>query len=294
MGQAPGGAGAVADAGHAFCVDPMFRQSYLEAAGPEGDRIVVCVRPEAKDPEGGPPARSCVELRSTGDYGAAADAVPVEPRVASVPYRQVSRDGRLRFEIHGGVKIPHGAVAVLRDAPSGRVLQRAPMQYDENVEALGWIGQDVVLRLRVEEGPGCVLMWLDPRRVWPISMLTYEDDAGRSPIDCFDGNLVLTPSEGTFVIVGAGGEEVTFIDEATMAVDTVTTGRSSGPEMGRRLSTWIEGDGVLVLAYGAAESGTVARIDLKQRRLLGVWAPPVCAGSTSAPLGALPSAEVAN
>ncbi len=266
---------------HVFCVDPMFRQSHLEAAGPEGDRIVVCARPEAEDPDAAPPVRSCVELRLTGDYGAAADALPVEPRMASVPYRKVSRDGRLRFEIHGGVKVPHGAVAVVRDAASGHVLKRAPMQYDENVEFMGWIGQEVLLRLTVEEGPGCVLTWLDPQRTWPISMITYDSDIGRDPIDCFDGNVVLAPSEGTFAIVDAGGGGVTFIDEATMAVDTVTTGQTSGPELGRRLSSWLEGDRVLVLAYGAPQSGTIARIDLKQRRLLGVWAPPECAADGS-------------
>ena len=66
-----------------------------------------------------------------------------------------------------------------------------------------------------------------------------------------------------------------------MAVETIATGRSSGPERGRRLLSWMEGDAVLVLVYGAPESGTVARIDLKQRKLLGVWAPPECAGPAS-------------
>ncbi len=112
-------------------------------------------------------------------------------------------------------------------------------------------------------------------------MSRHYDVTGHGDVECFDGNVVLTPSEGTFAIVGAGGDDVTFIDEGAMAVETIATGRSSGPEMGRRLLSWMEGDAVLVLVYGAPESGTVARIDLKQRKLLGVWAPPECAGPAS-------------
>jgi hypothetical protein len=155
-------------------------------------------------------------------------------------------------------------------------LKRAPVAYDELLDFEGWVGRDVVLRLRVEEGPGCMLTWLDPRKVGPIAANPIDDHAGQRLVDCFDGNVVLGPSEGTWTLVGAGGDDVTFIDEATMAVDTIALGHSSGPEMGRRLASWVDGGGVLVLAYGAPESGTVARIDLKQKKLLGVWAPPLC------------------
>ncbi len=277
---APVSAAAPAPAAAPFCVPAAFRESHLEAAGPEGDRVVVCARPEPMEPDAGPPALSCVELRPTGEFAAAPAIAPVEPHVASVPFRQTSADGHLRFELQGGKRSPHGAIGVLRDATSGRVSKRGPVEYDELLDFEGWVGRDVVLRLRVEEGPGCVLTWLDPQTVWPISAMHVGDDAGQRLVDCYDGNVVLAPSEGTVALVGAGGDGVTFIDEATMAADTVRVGRSAGPEMGRRLASWMEGDGVLVLAYGAPESGTVARIDMKQKKLLGLSVPPVC-GSPS-------------
>jgi hypothetical protein len=274
------------NAGHAFCVPPTFRQTKLEAAWPEGDRIVACVRQEPADPDGGEGERTCVEVRSSGDFGAAPSVVQAEPRFASAPFRRVSRDGHLRFEIVGGARRPHRAIGILRDAQTGRLLKRAPIEYDEHVELVGWLGQAVVLRFYVEEGPGDGLLWIDPQRTWPISMVSHlDEDAGVSLIDCFDGCAVLRPSDGTFAIVDASGNAVTFIDEATMAVDVITTGHASDPEMGRRQVRWMEGDGVLVIVYGAPESGVVARIDVMQKKLLSVMVPPECVRAVTAAPG---------
>jgi hypothetical protein len=258
----------------AFCVEPAFRESELASAWSEGDRTVVCVRPQ--DPDAGAPEGSCVEIRSSGVYGPASRVVPAERLVASEPFRPVSADGLERFEIVGGGLHPHSAKGILRDARTGRILKQAPIVYDEHVDALGWIGRDVVLRERVDEGPGCVLRLVDPQRTWPISMQADDGDAGVPFIDCFDGNLLLRPSEGTVALVDAGGASVTFVDEATMSVDVVATNHSGDPERGRRFAGWTEGGSVLVMAYGAPESGVVARIDLARRTLLGVWSPPVC------------------
>jgi hypothetical protein len=262
----------------AFCVEPAFRESELASAWSEGDRTVVCVRPQ--DPDAGPPERSCVELQSSGVYGAASRIVPAERPAASEPFRPVSGDGLERFEIVGGGLHPHSAMGILRDARNGRILKQAPIAYDEHVDALGWIGRDVVLRERVDEGPGCVLRLVDPQRTWPVSMQD-DGDAGLPFVDCFDGNLLLRPSAGTVALVDAGGASVTFVDEATMSVDVVDTRHSGGPERGRRFAGWIEGGSVLVMAYGAPESGVVARIDLARRALLGVWSPPTCSRSAS-------------
>jgi hypothetical protein len=272
-----------------FCVDPTFLASPLDGAWTEGDRVIVCARRDAQRDEGGDagaPARSCISIDASGEYAAASGA-SVEPsahgvdggdRAASVPYRTVSRDGRLRFELHGGGRTPHRATAVLRDAAHGRVLKQGPIGYDEYVEFLGWIGQDVLLREHVDEGPGCVLVWLDPERTWPLSVLTY--DARVTPIDCFDGNVVLSPAPDTYAIVDAGGASVTFFDEASASgmVDTIRTGHSGGPEMGRRVASWVDGD-VLALAYGAPESGVVARVDLRLRKVIRTAVPPPCPGS---------------
>jgi hypothetical protein len=41
---------------------------------------------------------------------------------------------------------------------------------------------------------------------------------------------------------------------------------------------WVDGD-VLVLAYGAPESGVVVRVDLRMRKVIRTTVPPTCAGS---------------
>jgi hypothetical protein len=192
----------------------------------------------------------------------------------------VSREGGLSLEIAGGARHPHRAMGILRGASKGTVLKRAPIEYDEHLEALGWIGQSVVLRFYMDEGPGDDLTWIDPQRTWPISLAPREGEGGAAPlIDCFGGCAVVRPSDATFAIVDASGRAVTFIDEATMAVDVVTTGHESWPEEGRRQVRWMEGDAVLAIAFGAPESGVVARIDVKQKKLLSVWVPPECAGA---------------
>jgi hypothetical protein len=256
-----------------FCLDPAFRESELDSAGSDGKRTVVCVQKRADD--GGAPERSCVEIGASGVYALASGDAPTVTRVASEAFGTMSADGRVRFEIVGGGRKPHGAIGILRDAKSGKVLKRAPVPYDEYVEALGWIGSEVVLREHVDEGPGCILRLVDPQKT-PFG-LAADEDGGAPTIDCFDGNLVLRPSAGTFAVVDAGGESVTFVDEATMATQVVKTGHSGGPERGRRLEEWLEGEGVLAIAYGAPESGVVARVDLKSRRLLGVTEPKACA-----------------
>jgi hypothetical protein len=120
-------------------------------------------------------------------------------------------------------------------------------------------------------------VWLDPQRTWPIALLTYVIDSGVDPIDCFDGNVVLSPALDTYAVVDAGGASVTFFDEASMGVDRVRTDHTGGPEMGRRVVPWVDGD-VLVLAYGAPESGVVVRVDLRLRKVIRTAVPPPCAG----------------
>jgi hypothetical protein len=121
-------------------------------------------------------------------------------------------------------------------------------------------------------------VWLDPERTWPISIPTYVFDSGMDPIDCFDGNVVLSPALDTYAVVDAGGASVTFFDEASMGVDTVRTDHSAGPEIGRRVVSWVDGD-VLALAYGAPESGVVAHVDLRLRKVIRTAVPPPCASS---------------
>jgi hypothetical protein len=214
--------------------------------------------------------------RRPGNYSDVSAGAPPESSLVSVPFRRESRDGRLRFELVGGEREPHRAIGVLREARSGRVVKEGTVEYDEYAEFLGWMGSAVVLRQRVDEGPGCVVSWIDPQVTWPISLVS--EAAGSRPlIECYDGIVVLKPADTTFAVVAANGRSVTFVDEVTMAADVVDTGHEADPERGRRLADWMEAGGMLALAYGAPNSGAVARVDLRGRKLASVWVPRECA-----------------
>jgi hypothetical protein len=267
-----------------FCVPNNRLLTWLDDAWPDGDRVVVCVGPPPGTPpeaEAAPP--SCLSVGKAGDYRAEARRTgPAKPPVPSVPFRRVSVDGLLAFDVDGGRRSPHRAVGTLRDARTHRVLKRAPVEYDEHLEFLGWVGRGVVLRTRVDEGPGCRLRLVDPTKDWPIGAEAgtdvgdcFHDDASMDQ-GVFDGHLVLRPSDGVFAIVSAGGENVAFVDEATLAITFVKTRSGGGPEAGTRFVAWMEGDSILVIAYGAPSAGDVARIDLKRRTLDAAWSAPVC------------------
>jgi hypothetical protein len=266
-----------------FCVPNNRQLTWLEDAWPEGDRVIVCVaQPPGMPPEDAAPP-SCLSVGKAGDYRAEPRRTgPTKPPLRSVPFRRVSADGLLAFDLDGGRRSPHRAVGTLRDARTHRVLKRAPVEYDEHLEFLGWIGRGVVLRTRVDEGPGCRLFLLDPTTSWPTRDQIgtdvgdcYPDDASADKA-VFEGHLVLQPGDGVFAIVDAGGDKIAFVDEATLAISLLKTDTGAGPEEGRRFVAWLEGDSILVIAYGAPSAGDVARIDLKRRTLEAAWTAPVC------------------
>lgn len=267
-----------------FCVPNNRLLTWLEDAWSDGNRVVVCLKPPPGTPtETGAAPPFCMSVGRAGDYRAEPErASPGKVPLRSVPFRRVSVDGLRAFDIDGGRRSPHRAVGTLRDARTHRVLERAPVEYDEHIDFLGWIGRGVVLRTRVDEGPGCRLHVVDPTKDWPIRAEAgtdvgdcFHDDASTEK-GVFDGHLVLQPADGVFAVVDGGGESVAFVDEATLAIAFVKTDRGGGPEMGTRFIAWLEGDSSLVLAYGAPAAGDVARIDLRRRTLDAAWSPAVC------------------
>ncbi len=281
--------GSSAPRASASCVPSAWRSTLIEAAWPDGDRIGICTKcPADAVPRCPDAARSCVSVGPSGDYRREGDALGPPPHpLPAVPYRRASADGRLEFSLTGGNAgrkgEPHGAVGTVRDARTRRVLKQAPAEYDEHLEFLGWVGQNLVLETWVDEGPGCVVRLEDPDKSWPIAASSIHEPL----IDCFGGgpdgapawgrgNVVLKPAEGVFAIVDAGGAAVVFVDESSSVVTRLETGLSAGPEMGARILGWLEGEERLVLVYGAPSSGDVARIDLKRRVLVSKSSPSVC------------------
>jgi hypothetical protein len=244
-------------------VSGAFREAELDDAQPDGDDYVICTKPP----------RSCVAI----DVGANYRAYHTKPTQPTPPAPSASFDGastagRLTFELVGGERVPHGARGTLREVASHRVLKSAPIEYDEHLDDLGWIGDGIVLGTRVDEGPGCEMALYQPLKTWPPNLGDGVDLGG-----CYGGNVMLKPTPGVLAIVDASGSDIKFVDETTLAVDSLTIGHGAYADSGTRIVAWLENsDSVLVLAYGSPITGDVARVDVKHRKVLSASSPEVC------------------
>jgi hypothetical protein len=220
--------------------------------------------------------RVCVSIDHSGFYrDEPSRQGPSRPRLQSIQLPTVSGDASLSFGLSGGARNPHAAVGTLRDARSGRVLKQAPVEYDEHAVFLGWVGQGVVFKSWVEEGPGCGLRLFDIQKTWP-------DLRGRDGValgSCYTGYTVLRAGPGQLAIFDGQGAEVTVVNESTFAVTSLKAGWVSGDvEDQGQLVAWLEKGAELVLVYGAPTAGAVVRVDLKQRTVLERWRAPACTG----------------
>jgi hypothetical protein len=249
-------------------VSTAFRAAELELAQPDGADYVICTKP----------LRSCVAIDVGGNYRPyhTKPSQPAPP-APSASFESTSAGGRLTFEVVGGARDPHGARGTLRDVATHRVVKSGPVEYDEHLANLGWIGDGLVLGTRVDEGPGCAMTLYQPLKTWPLKL-----GDGVTVGDCFGGNVMLRPAPGIFAIVDASGSEIDFVDEHTLAVESLEVGPSADPEMEGhdqkpRVVAWLEDhDSVLVLAYGSPVSGDVVRVDVKRRKVLSRSSPEVC------------------
>jgi hypothetical protein len=246
-----------------FCVPTAFREAHLELAQPDGDDYVVCTSPP----------HVCIAIDRAANYrthrGKPSRPAPSAP---SAWFNNASTAGRLTFDLVGGERSPHGARGTLREVATKRVLKSAPIDYDEHLAYLGWIGDGIVLRTRVDEGPGCELFLYQPLKTWPPNSDDYVDLGG-----CYDGNVMMEPTPDVLAIVDASGSAIKLVDELTLAIETLDIGRSADPDSGTRIVAWLEnGDSVLVLAYGSPISGDITRVDVKRRKILSVSSHDVC------------------
>jgi hypothetical protein len=251
-------------------VPRAFRKREIELAQPDGNDYVVCTKPP----------RSCVAVDVRGTYR----AYHTKPRqqqqpalsTSSVSFDSTSVGGRLTFELVGGERQPHSARGTLREVATHRVVKTGPVAYDEYVVNLGWIGDGLVLGAHVDEGPGCGMTLYQPLKTWPLA-------DGVSLGDCYGGNVVVQAAPNVLGIVDASGMEINFVDEGTLAIESLEIGSSADPEVEAgdqrpRIVTWLENDeSVLVIAYGSASTGDVARVDVKRRKVLSRSSPTVCA-----------------
>lgn len=252
------------------CADAAQREAQLAAAWSENDRIHYCVRtaPNGEDP--GYPL-TCSSIGKTGDYRVEPARLHDSARLAHVPLRGTSADGKLTFRLTGGEREPHKAHGALVETGSKRIVKKAPIEYDEHIAFDGFIGSGIVFRTWVDEGPGCTLALVDPRVDWPSGDYEHMQTLG----GCYDGGLAIEPDADTYAWIDAGGASVAFVDEKSLAVTKVETERQGGPDTGLAMVPWREGD-QLVIVYGAPISGDVVRVDLSEHALRERWSPPSC------------------
>jgi hypothetical protein len=246
-----------------FCVPPAFRAAQLEHAQPEGDDYVICTKAP----------HTCIALDRAASYRAY-HGKPTQPAppAPSAGFYGASLSSKLTFDLVGGERMPHGARGTLHDGVTHRVLKSAPIDYDEHLDYFGWIGDGIVFGTRVDEGPGCELFLYQPKKTWPPKLDDWVNLVG-----CYDGNVMLEPAPDVFAIVDAGGSVIKFVDEITLAIDSVDIGHAADTDSGTRLLAWLEEtDSVLVLVYGSPISGDVARVDVKRKKVLSVSSPEVC------------------
>lgn len=261
------------------CLSDDARERHLVAAWPEGDRIYFCLelpREDATLTE----VRTCSSVGRAGDYRREALRSGKAPPLPSLVLPKESADGKLAFRIEGGLTSPKKAVGVLEQKSPRKVLKRAPIEYDEHIAFEGFIGRGVVYRTWVDEGPGCALTLVDPKKTWPSGV---ELESGTGLGSCYEGVHVLRSRDNEVAVVDAGGSSITFVNEDTLAAETLQLDRQGGPDMGKPFEGWLEG-GTLVIVYGAPIATDVVRVDLRHHRIEGTSAPAICAHrNTTAP-----------
>ena len=264
------------------CVPARFREAPLEGAWIDGGNVVFCAK--LGDGAAPPLERACFGIDlATGAYRAkpkdlVSPAPPAKPTAGK--FDASSTGGASTFALEGGLRDPHKATVSLVDAKSG-TKKSAPLEYDEHVVFDGWIGDAVVLRTWVEEGPGCGRYLYSPMKTWPIVMSLTEDVHLGS---CYNTEHLVfdTPSKKKALIDGDGGDLV-LVDPTTLQIQRVDTRREVN-EPGGFVALQPK-PGEVVLVYGQSITGDFVRFDLAKEAIAAQGTPAIC------PDGAQPSAD---
>lgn len=254
------------------CLPPDAREMHLTTAWPESGRAYYCVGPEAREHGADTEARSCWSVGASGDLRHEPYRPSRAAALPTVPFRRESADGTLTFRIEGGLLTPKKAVGVLEQKSPRKVLKRAPIAYDEHIAFEGFVGQGIVYRTWVDEGPGCSLALVDPKKGWPSGL---DADAGVPLGSCYEGTHLLRTRPDEVAVLDSGGTGLVFVNEGDLSTTELDLERQAGPEMGTPFVGWLEGR-QLVLVYGAPISGDVVRVDLEGKRVVSVRSPSLC------------------
>jgi hypothetical protein len=140
---------------------------------------------------------------------------------------------------------------------------------------LGWAGEAPILRWswnpRDEAemnryGPGYCNLLMIPI-MGPAS--PWEDDIVLG--DCYNASWILSPFPGVVAVVPGTGDAINFVDETTLRVTSLKTGRQAAREGTSPPMAWRDGDGSLVIVYGAPIAGSAVRVNLRDEVVVGAF-----------------------
>lgn len=265
------------------CFPPGTRDLHLTAAWLERGRAHYCLEPDSDEGETDPALRSCWSTGPGGDLRREVYRIVPSPHLSTEPFRRESADGKLTFRLEGGLLSPKKAVGVLEQKSPRKVLKRAPIDYDEHLAFDGFVGSAIVLRSWVDEGPGCTLTLVDPRKTWPSGMNL---ENGTHLGSCYGGTHLLRTRADEVAVLDAGGSGLVFVNEGDLTTTELDLERQAGPEMGTPFVGFREGQ-TLMLVYGAPIAGDVVRVDLGEKRVVSAHSPSPCepAQKTEPPAG---------
>ena len=248
------------------CLAPKFRGGELENAWVDGGNIVYCVK--APDFAAGTSERACftVDVGSGITHAASNTLVAVkEPPAKVAALASSSTGGTATFDLKGGLRTPKGAQVTLVDKTS-KATKRAPLDYDEHVAFDGWIGDGVVLRTWVDEGPGCMRVLYEPRKAWPIVLGSAGIDLG----SCYGTEgLVFDTKSGKKAFIDGSGADLQVVDPATLVVTDVDPHRETGGPGEFSVFTPSSLPDQVVVLFHAPVMGDLVRYDLGKEGIAG-------------------------
>ena len=254
------------------CLTTDQRSARIESAWVSGERVWFCARPQ--DSEENQFQKSfCFSVDpKVADYREEPNAKPVAVAKSMKPELDpTGGGGRYTFRLKGGLRTPKGALVELEDVTTKKT-KRAPLDYDEHVVIDGWVGEGLVLRTWVDEGPGCGRYLFHPLTRWPLKL-----DDGEWLGSCYGSEELVFATKDAHAFVDGSRSSVWFVDDATLAITEIAPGQTFDPEArGVRVPSAPVG-GELIVLLGPPLTGDVERIDLDDRKLVDVASPRTCA-----------------
>jgi len=211
----------------------------------------------------------CSTVSPKGFSGADQSEFPSE--VAWHIPADVSPDGtRVMLVRHEG-KRSEKVFVEIHEAHTGKRLGRFPVQVDQFVSRVMWIGRLALLTVCVEEGPGCSARLFDPANGKTIAVGSNATSINVYGIE----NPAHHAAGDTWAVVQTDGSSVLFINASKGALEAeVKPGLAADVESGVEV-TRLASDRIAIIS-GAPRGGDLVVIDLAARKVVSRFSATTC------------------